>query len=228
MQTSPTTARAFARGSRRELRRVAALLRTETVGGLVLVAAAVLALVWANSPWSGSYTALRDAVLRARLAPPAPHRRAVGRRRAARGLLLPHRARAQARVRGGRPALAVDRDRAGRRRRGRRPRTCPDLPRPQRRRSRRARLGDPGGHGHRVRPRRAGDHLVAPPCGAAHVPAHAGGGRRPHRDPRHRGRVHVLDQRRGPRAGGPPDRRVRRCSSSAGPRSSRPIGGRWW
>ncbi len=61
MQTSPTTARAFARGSRRELRRVAALLRTETVGGLVLVAAAVLALVWANSPWSGSYAALRDA-----------------------------------------------------------------------------------------------------------------------------------------------------------------------
>jgi NhaA family Na+:H+ antiporter len=61
MQTSPTTARAFARGSRRELRRVAALLRTETVGGLVLVVAAVLALVWANSPWSDAYTALRDA-----------------------------------------------------------------------------------------------------------------------------------------------------------------------
>lgn len=57
---TPSPARAFARGSRRELRRVAALLRTETVGGLVLVAAAVLALVWANSPWSDSYAALRD------------------------------------------------------------------------------------------------------------------------------------------------------------------------
>ncbi len=61
MPTPPTTARAFARGSRRELRRVAALLRTETVGGLVLVGAAVLALVWSNSPWSASYTSLRDA-----------------------------------------------------------------------------------------------------------------------------------------------------------------------
>lgn len=61
MQTPPNAARAFTRGSRRELRRVAALLRTETVGGLVLVAAAVLALVWANSPWSDSYTALRAA-----------------------------------------------------------------------------------------------------------------------------------------------------------------------
>jgi NhaA family Na+:H+ antiporter len=60
MPTPTPTARAFARGSRRELRRVASLLRTETVGGLVLVAAAVLALVWANSPWSDSYAALRD------------------------------------------------------------------------------------------------------------------------------------------------------------------------
>lgn len=63
MQTPPAAARAFARGSRRELRRVAALLRTETVGGLVLVGAAVLAMVWANSPWSSAYTALRDAAL---------------------------------------------------------------------------------------------------------------------------------------------------------------------
>ncbi|HET7723426.1 MAG TPA: Na+/H+ antiporter NhaA, partial [Propionibacteriaceae bacterium] len=58
--TPAPTARAFSRGSRRELRRVAALLRTETAGGLVLVAAAVVALVWANSPWSASYIALRD------------------------------------------------------------------------------------------------------------------------------------------------------------------------
>ncbi|MGP3980865.1 Na+/H+ antiporter NhaA [Streptomyces sp. KR80] len=39
---------------------VARALRTETVGGLVLLAAAVVALVWANTPWSGSYEALRD------------------------------------------------------------------------------------------------------------------------------------------------------------------------
>jgi len=60
MLTPSPAARAFARGSRRELRRVAALLRTETVGGFVLVGAAVIAMVWANSPWSSSYSALRD------------------------------------------------------------------------------------------------------------------------------------------------------------------------
>ncbi|MFF3327426.1 Na+/H+ antiporter NhaA [Streptomyces sp. NPDC002889] len=35
-------------------------LRTETVGGLVLLAAAVVALVWANTPWSGAYEQVRD------------------------------------------------------------------------------------------------------------------------------------------------------------------------
>src|SRR5664279_2858019 len=60
MITPAPVARAFARGSRRELRRVAELLRTETVGGFVLVGAAVIALVWANSPWASSYNALRD------------------------------------------------------------------------------------------------------------------------------------------------------------------------
>ncbi|MFD7436033.1 Na+/H+ antiporter NhaA [Streptomyces sp. NPDC059861] len=35
-------------------------LRTETVGGLVLLAAAVVALIWANSPWSGAYEQIRD------------------------------------------------------------------------------------------------------------------------------------------------------------------------
>jgi NhaA family Na+:H+ antiporter len=36
-------------------------LRTETVGGMVLLAATAVALIWANSPASGAYTALRDA-----------------------------------------------------------------------------------------------------------------------------------------------------------------------
>ncbi|MEU9981747.1 Na+/H+ antiporter NhaA [Streptomyces sp. NPDC050856] len=35
-------------------------LRTETVGGLVLLVAAVVALVWANTPWSGVYEQIRD------------------------------------------------------------------------------------------------------------------------------------------------------------------------
>jgi Na+:H+ antiporter, NhaA family len=61
--TPAPLARAFAVGSRRELRRLATLLRTETVGGIVLVAAAVIALVWANSPWAASYSSLRDLAL---------------------------------------------------------------------------------------------------------------------------------------------------------------------
>ena len=39
---------------------VARALRTETVGGLALLAAAVIALVWANSPWSAGYETARD------------------------------------------------------------------------------------------------------------------------------------------------------------------------
>ncbi|WP_422774793.1 Na+/H+ antiporter NhaA [Plantactinospora sp. WMMC1484] len=50
--------RLFARGSWPEVRRVGDILRTETVGGVLLLVAAVLALAWANSPWSESYRAL--------------------------------------------------------------------------------------------------------------------------------------------------------------------------
>jgi NhaA family Na+:H+ antiporter len=42
-------------------------LREETAGGAVLVAAAVLALAWANSPWQASYEALWRTVLEVRL-----------------------------------------------------------------------------------------------------------------------------------------------------------------
>jgi NhaA family Na+:H+ antiporter len=35
-------------------------LRTETVGGVVLLAAAAVALVWANTPWSSAYESVRD------------------------------------------------------------------------------------------------------------------------------------------------------------------------
>jgi NhaA family Na+:H+ antiporter len=40
--------------------RIGEILRKETVGGILLVAAAVIALIWANSPVSESYFALRD------------------------------------------------------------------------------------------------------------------------------------------------------------------------
>jgi Na+:H+ antiporter, NhaA family len=56
--TSP--ARLFGRGSFSEARRIAGVLRKETVGGALLLAAAVLALAWANSPWADSYDTLRD------------------------------------------------------------------------------------------------------------------------------------------------------------------------
>ena len=52
--------RIFSRGSYREKLRIGEILRKETVGGLLLVAAAVIAIIWANSPISGSYFALRD------------------------------------------------------------------------------------------------------------------------------------------------------------------------
>ncbi len=50
----------FARGSWSETRRVIEIFRRETVGGAVLLAAATAALVWANSPWSPTYHALRE------------------------------------------------------------------------------------------------------------------------------------------------------------------------
>ncbi|MBD0421888.1 Na+/H+ antiporter NhaA [Streptomyces sp. TRM S81-3] len=43
-----------------ERQAVARALRTETVGGLVLLAAAVVALAWANTPLSDAYTTIRD------------------------------------------------------------------------------------------------------------------------------------------------------------------------
>ena len=51
--------RLFARGSFLETSRVAEVLRAETVGGLLLILAAAVALGWANSPWSAAYDDLR-------------------------------------------------------------------------------------------------------------------------------------------------------------------------
>ncbi|WP_436737595.1 Na+/H+ antiporter NhaA [Streptomyces sp. BBFR102] len=54
-----TTSAAFTRPPLRERLRLADALRTETVGGMLLLAAAVAALIWANTA-SGSYAAVRD------------------------------------------------------------------------------------------------------------------------------------------------------------------------
>jgi Na+:H+ antiporter, NhaA family len=57
---STPTGRLFARGSWPEASRITAVLRSETVGGALLLAAAAVALVWANSPWASGYETLRD------------------------------------------------------------------------------------------------------------------------------------------------------------------------
>ena len=58
---SPSTgAPLLGRGSWAETRRIADILRKETVGGALLLAAAAVALVWANSPWGAAYESLRD------------------------------------------------------------------------------------------------------------------------------------------------------------------------
>ncbi len=51
----------FPAGSWREARRIADVLRSETVGGALLLVATVAALTWANSPWAGAYVRIRDA-----------------------------------------------------------------------------------------------------------------------------------------------------------------------
>jgi NhaA family Na+:H+ antiporter len=53
-----STRRLFGRGSWPEVSRIGDILRAETVGWVLLVAAAIMALIWANSPWSDAYSAL--------------------------------------------------------------------------------------------------------------------------------------------------------------------------
>ncbi|UZJ24006.1 Na+/H+ antiporter NhaA [Rhodococcus antarcticus] len=55
-----STSSLFSRGSWPEAERISRLLRRETVGGALLLAATVAALTWANSPISDSYFTLRE------------------------------------------------------------------------------------------------------------------------------------------------------------------------
>lgn len=57
---SPPPRTTLGRGSHSEVVRIGNLLRRETVGGMLLVGAAVIAILWANSPWADSYFAIRD------------------------------------------------------------------------------------------------------------------------------------------------------------------------
>ncbi|MFT0762737.1 Na+/H+ antiporter NhaA [Actinomyces sp. F1_1611] len=48
------------RGTYPEALRIGEILRKESVGGLLLVGMAALAIIWANSPWANTYFSLRD------------------------------------------------------------------------------------------------------------------------------------------------------------------------
>ncbi|GGP12834.1 Na+/H+ antiporter NhaA [Nonomuraea glycinis] len=58
--TDPRKPALLSRGSWTEARRITAILRKETVGGALLLAGAVAAMIWANSPWADTYEAVRD------------------------------------------------------------------------------------------------------------------------------------------------------------------------
>ena len=60
----PSPRRLLTRSTSAEERaRIAEILREETVGGALLVVAAAIALVWANSGWAGGYETMRDTVV---------------------------------------------------------------------------------------------------------------------------------------------------------------------
>jgi Na+:H+ antiporter, NhaA family len=56
----PTNLRLLTRGSWPESQRLSQILRKETVGGMLLLAAAGAALVWANSPWAQAYRTVSE------------------------------------------------------------------------------------------------------------------------------------------------------------------------
>ncbi|WKN48820.1 Na+/H+ antiporter NhaA [Nocardioides sp. Arc9.136] len=57
---SPQRGRLFVRPSLLENTRIAEVLRSETTGGMLLIAGALVAIVWANTPWADVYEAARD------------------------------------------------------------------------------------------------------------------------------------------------------------------------
>lgn len=182
---------------------VAEALRTETVGGVLLLVAAVAALVWANT-FGGSYGMVSDF----HFGPGSLGLDLSVAHWAADGLLavffFVSRRRAQARTGRGRTPRSEGRGPPGGggpvRHGGARPRL---LPHHGRRWRLDGRLGGPHSHRHRLRPRRPrGDrHLAA--VRAAGLPAHPGRRRRPLRDPDHRGVLHLGPELPGARRGCP-------------------------
>src|SRR6478735_7080607 len=58
--SQPPRRQAFPQILGRERAYVADTLRAETTGGLLLLGAAIIALIWANSPWQDGYHHLRE------------------------------------------------------------------------------------------------------------------------------------------------------------------------
>ena len=63
MTNTPAHPDTLSRGSYSNSRRVADILRAESVGGIILLIATVLAVVLANTPTSALYFGVRDTVL---------------------------------------------------------------------------------------------------------------------------------------------------------------------
>jgi len=63
LHPSGSRLRLFSLSTWPETQRVGNILRKETVGGVLLLAATILALAWANSSWSDTYAGLRDTVV---------------------------------------------------------------------------------------------------------------------------------------------------------------------
>ena len=57
---SPTKHNLFTRGEWPEAKRIAELLRLETIGGALLLVAALIAIIWANTPWEEAYVSLQQ------------------------------------------------------------------------------------------------------------------------------------------------------------------------
>ncbi len=189
------------RGSAAEAKRIATLLRGETVGGALLLTAAVLALVWANTPYpTPTQRCATTGSARRHSTSISPSARGLPTDSSPSSSSSPGWSSSASSS----PATcAIPAEPPSRPGRGRRDgRSGPGLRRrqPRHRRRRAPRLGDPDRDRHRLRARGPRHHQHPPPDSAAHLPADSRRGRRPVRDHDHRGVLHRRTPRLGSRA----------------------------
>ena len=170
------------------LRPLVDFLHTEAAGGVVLLAATVVALLWANSPFKDSYTELWHTHVALTV---GHHTLDLDLQEWVNDGLMAIfffvvGPRDQARAGRGRAARAAPGGAAGHRRGRRHARAGPDLHGHQRRRRRRRRVGHPDGHRHRHGRRRAQPPRPPGRSVAEAVPARPRHRRRHRRHPRDR------------------------------------------